>query len=168
MKNSMFRILSAAEKKEKLERILRTKTEDTLTAAERKAILASVSPDKQYAIRVFTDVQAFEQAITLRQVHTLIGEIEKRTVTRGQTVFGDFRFGESVLKTDTLKRESGKIHKAELFDTEESAAAVLETRNIGYDDLNVLMNVDEIVLYIPSERMEGTKNGNDRLCRKAG
>ena len=168
MKNALFRTLSAAEKQEKLERILRTKTEDTLTAAERKAILASVNPNEQYAIRVFTDVRAFEKAITLRQVHTLIGEIEKRTVTRGQTVFGDFHFGESVLKTDTLKRESGKIHKAELFDTDQPAAAVLETRNIGYDDLNVLMNIDEIVLYIPSERMEGAENGNDRLCRKAG
>ncbi len=149
MNNRAFRSLSAAEKRDRLSRIIRSRTGDALNQRERAIILNAVDPAAQYNIRICTDAASFEKAVTLRQVHVLAGSFEKHTATTGRTLFGSFSFGSSELKTDAMKRSSGRIQKAALLDTERPAAALVETRNIGYDDLSVLMDTREIVLYIP-------------------
>ena len=127
---------------------------DALNQHEREIILSAVDPNAQYSIHICTDATAFEKAITLRQVHVLTGSFEKHTTTTGRTLLGRFSFGLSELKTDAMKRSSGKMRKGMLLDTERPAAALVETRNIGYDDLSVLMDVRKIVLYLPSAAAE--------------
>lgn len=154
MNNRAFRSLSTAEKRDRLDRVIRSRTGDVLGQRERAATLNAVDTGEQYSIRIFTDAQAFEKAITLRQVHVLTGDAEKTTTTTGQMLFGSFEFGTSELRTDALKRSSGKTRKAVLLDTEKPAAAMVETRNVGYEDLDVLMNVNELIFYIPAAAME--------------
>lgn len=154
MNNRAFRGLSSAEKRDRLDRVIRSRTGDILNRRERAAILNAADTGAQYTIRIYTDAQAFEKAVTLRQVHVVNKGMDRTTVTTGRMLFGSFEFGKSELRTDALKRSSGKTHKAVLLDTERPAAALVETRNVGYDDLTVLMNVNEIVFYIPAAAME--------------
>lgn len=149
MKNKEFRNLSAAERQNRLERIIRTRTEDMLNREHLSRIMRAVDVGEQYSVRVVNEPAVFESAITLKQVHVFISDHEKSTETKGMTLFGAFDFGESVLKTDTMKQSSGRTHKAVLMDTETPAAALIETRNLGYEELSVLLNSKEIVIYVP-------------------
>ena len=154
MKNKEFRSLSFAERQDRLERIIRTRTDDALERVYLDRIIQAIDVGEQYSVRVLNDSAAFEAAVTLRQVHVVLNGHEKSTVTKGQFLFGDFDFGQSVLKTDTLKQSSGKVHKAILLDSEKPAAALVEIKNLGYEDLSVLMNTNEIIIYMPQAAAE--------------
>lgn len=151
MRNKVFQSLSPAERRDRLERIIRTRTGDVLQREELTRILCNVDVDAQYSVCVVSDPTAFEDAITLKQVHVFLNGRAKSTMTSGEALLGEFAFGESVLKTDAMKRSSGKVKKAVLLDSEKPAAALIETKNIGYDDLSVLLNNKEIVIYVPPE-----------------
>lgn len=154
MNNRAFRSLSAAEKRDRLSRVIHSRVGDALNQRERTIILNAVDPAAQYSICICTDAASFEKAVTLRQVHVLTERFEKHTTTTGRALLGSFSFGSSELKTDAMKSSSGKTHKATLHDAERPAAALVETRNIGYDDLSVLMDAREIVLYLPPAAAE--------------
>lgn len=103
---------------------------------------------KQYSIIVVSNPVDFEHYIMLKNQTVEKGGRVQSTVTEGDAVFGNFVFGKSYIKADEMGNR-GRVKKSWLKDTSKPAAALLTVQNSGYDNLNVLMNENKIILYVP-------------------
>lgn len=148
MKNTTFAELPMEVKAERFSRIIRSKAYDTLTKEQMNEIIERVDVSKQYSIIVVSNPVDFEHYIMLKNQTVEKGDHVQSTVTEGDAVFGNFVFGKSDIKADEMGNR-GRVKKSWLKDTSRPAAALLTVQNNGYDNLNVLMNENKIILYVP-------------------
>ena len=84
MTNESFNLLSEEEKNTKFRAILNTRTDGALSEEEMRSLLLSVSPNKQYGIKVHHDKNAFFEVLQLTDGYkgrTVLGQV---TVSHGE------------------------------------------------------------------------------------
>lgn len=151
MRNAYFAQLSDYQRTERFERIIRTRTNDLLSAGEVRRITEAVDKNRQYGIEVAFMPDDFERLLTLKNIgrKKTDGRLES-SVMVGTGIFGSFSFGEESKTVDEIhSRAVGKYIKGKLYQPAMPAAAVITVTNSGYADLKTPLLEEKIVIYIP-------------------
>ena len=156
MKNKAYRVINQDELKERLIRILRFRTGDKLTYEQLEKIYEAVG-NEQCKIVFTQEPDVFLKRITLKNS----ADCNREHTEKGTFVFGKFVFGSK--KDSNCGNKVIYSSRNAVFDITEPATALIEVNNRGYDDLSVLMNQKDLIIFIPKFMNEGAVED-----RKAG
>lgn len=146
-----FARLTADQRNERIERIIRVRTNDLLDSEHVQSIADAIDRDRQYAIEVVSDPDDFERLLTLKKTRTKRsdGHIESCSM-EGFGIFGSFSFGEdSRIYDENHTRAVGKLFKGKLHQTDMPAAAILSVSNTGFSSLRIPLSEEKIIIYLP-------------------
>lgn len=145
MKNKSFVLLSDEQRMEKLIRVIRLSTVNTLNDEELTLIREKVDINKQYSIEMTHSAAEFCKLVILRDITADL----QRTTVEGQQLFGEFEFGIHNTVFQKNLHACGKMKKARLLNEDKAAAAVIHIENTGVTDLKIPLSEDKLILYIP-------------------
>ena len=127
MKNKKFREETSDQKREKLVKVIKRRTNNTLSQNEISEIIGKISIETQHVILVHEDVKSFDKALILRH--------SDKRLDRAVSIFGSFVFGHSYNGRQVM----GVLH----YHHEKNAAAVI-FRDCGE------IRQNELHIYIPN------------------
>lgn len=129
MKNQQFLLQSPTDRVNKLDTVIRSRTNNSLSCDEVSALIQSASPRFQHSIVVHTSPQGFCNALVL--------ECSDTCRDKGKIIFGQAAFGSE----DEAGCSSGSLHE-----TQEPAAAIITKRDVQGN-----LAKSAIHIYIPAQ-----------------